>query len=77
MVLVFYHELESLRLAWMHWRAHASWGRELAVIDCVGSMLTLKASMAHWCATGTHTADDKPLQGQTSEWGVDTREHGR
>ena len=46
MVVVLYHELESLGLAWMHWRAHASWGRELAAIDCVGSMLTLKASMA-------------------------------
>ena len=54
MVAVLYHELESLRLAWMHWRAHASWGRELAAVECVGSMLTLKASMAPWCATGTH-----------------------
>ena len=53
-VAVLYHELESLRLAWMHWRAHASWGRELAAVECVGSMLTLKASMAPWCAAGTH-----------------------
>ena len=54
MVAVLYHELESLRLAWMHWRAHASWGRELAAVDCMGSMLTLKASLAPYYATGTH-----------------------